>query len=109
MHTGYVNELAVAITEQRKLQGVTVKALAARFGVEQPTVSRWASGKSVPGDEHFADLATWLGRTEKEIAAMAHTPVDKVDLLTSQLDRVTKEVAALREVVAWLQAERDSR
>lgn len=49
------------IRAERERQQLTQRELAARVGVEQPTINRWERGKSEIRDHHKAALAAALG------------------------------------------------
>jgi SOS-response transcriptional repressor LexA len=56
-----VTPLVQNIIELRKRLRETQDAFAARFEVEQPTVSRWERGVNEPGDEQIGRMATLAG------------------------------------------------
>lgn len=95
--------LALAIQEKRAETGETVEALAFRFGVKQPTVSRWANGKALPSDESLDPLADWLGVTRAEVVQMLHVSPPESEnepyIAVGELVRITSDlIASVRSI-----------
>jgi transcriptional regulator with XRE-family HTH domain len=57
--------IGVRLIELRRTGGLTQKALAARLGVRQPTVSRFEAGREIPAPEMLGRLASALDMSEE--------------------------------------------
>ncbi len=71
---------------RRRLRNVKQQALALDLGVSQTTISRWESGESLPGDDHFDKLLTLFGipieipcdGALRDLIEGAQTPVHRI-------------------------------
>jgi len=95
--------------------GHTQRDVAAACRVSQGRVSRWVSGYSVPGKpEVIAATARWLGVTPTALkGALARWRPEQVEPsaaaeLRSQLQRIHRELASMRQSVTALQATVDA-
>ncbi len=84
------------LREARRRRGETQTDAAARFGVTQPSYSRWELGQSSPSVEQFDALAGFLGMTPDEFDRLLQGTIDPLDAVRAELAELQREVAELR-------------
>lgn len=75
-----------------------ITALAMATGVEVPTASRWASGKSSPGSEHWSALEAHLGLEPGHLASLLDEPAGAA-VTRAEFDALVARVEALEAAV----------
>lgn len=92
--------LAARLREARRRRDETQTEAAARFGITQPSYSRWELGQSSPSEQHLDALASFLGMAPDDLDRLLGREADGDD----PLEAVRAELAALQREVAELRA-----
>ena len=75
---------------------------ALRFGITQPSYSRWENGQIFPDDKHFAEVANFLGLQLEDVWEMVNgndpRPVS-LEALKTEIAELKRDIADLRSVI----------
>lgn len=89
-------EHGIRLREARQRRGETQAEVAARFGVTQPSYSRWELGQTSPSGQHLDELSRFMGMEPDDFARLLQGTADPLDAVRAQLAELQREVAELR-------------
>lgn len=94
--------MELRIEELRAAKGVSQTEMARELGVEQPTVSKWISGKNSPPTKNLQAIADYFGVEPILLFKRYARSAEHIEIVLQLLNLTPKELKAVKALVSSL-------
>lgn len=88
-----------ALRRERVRRGENQRQTAARFGVSQPSYFRWETGDTLPRDQHWSQVAGFLGMSVDDLYFLIHDeePPSSHTNLDERMSALERDIVDIKE------------